>query len=50
MVGTKSVVEKIKAMLPSKINCDDRDSYPDMTFNLSGDDWTITAYDYTIAI
>lgn len=50
MVGTPSIVDAIKKLLPSKINCNDRKSYPDMTFTIGGDDWTITAFDYTIEV
>jgi len=50
MVGTPKIVNDIKALLPKKIVCDDRKTYPDLTFTISGDDWTITAFDYILEV
>ncbi|EGR32788.1 hypothetical protein IMG5_070700, partial [Ichthyophthirius multifiliis] len=54
MVGPKSVIEEMKKQLPNqgkqKVDCSTISEFPNLTFNIGGDDYILEPADYIIQI
>lgn len=50
IVGNQDFVNAITSGIEVKADCSNRDSLPDITFQIAGDDYTLTSSDYVVEV